>query len=201
MKKALEQLPAFQEKATSVLDRYSETEAEMMNCHADVDYFKKHSHPVMVGATKIAGLQVYHERTHRLLEILLHDNRGISEWKSMDVRQKIISGFNVGEGEYSRNQVIYDIRKLRAHGLVEKLPRRNSYRLTSYGVKVALAFILMRKRMYGPLHYSLFENRVDQSVGSACPAIGGGSKLERLYRRLDTDLEEIQDYLGGKQAA
>lgn len=201
MKKALDHLPAFQEKATSVLDRYSETEAEMMNCHADVDYFKKHASPVMVGRTKISGLQVYHERVHRLLETLLHDNRGISEWKSMDVRQKIISDFSVKEEDYSRNQVIYDIRKLRAHGVVEKLHRRNCYRLTSYGVKLALAFILMRKRFYGPFHYSLFENKIDQSVGSACPAIGGGSKLERLYRRLDRDLEDIQDYLTGKQAA
>ncbi len=193
LKKALEHLPVFEEKATSVLDRYSETEAEMMNCHADVDYFQKHASPVMVGQTKIAGLQVYHERTHRLLETLLHDHRGISEWKSMDVRHKIITDFSVGQEGYSRNQVIYDIRKLRAHGIVEKLPRTNRYRLTSYGVKIALAFTLMRKRFYGPFHYSLFEGQADTSLG--------GTKLERLYRRLDSDLNEIQYYLAGKQAA
>ena len=194
IKKALEHLPAFQKKAEEVLDRYSETEAEMLNCHADVDYFLKHSSPVMVGATKISGLHVYQERLHRMFEVLLHDNRGISEWKSMDVRQKILGNFSVKEDGYNRNQVIYDIRKLRAHGIVEKLNRANRYRLTSYGVKVALAFTLMRKRIYGPLHYSLFENQVDQSVAN-------GSKLERLYRRLDSDLNDIQDYLAGRHAA
>jgi nucleotidyltransferase/DNA polymerase involved in DNA repair len=142
----------------------------------------------MAGQTKIAGLHVEQERINRMLEVLLHDNRSIGQWKSMDVRQKILTSFAVDEQEYSRNQVIYDLRKLRAHGLVKKLHRTNRYRLTAYGVKIALAFTLMRKRIYGPLHYSLFENQPDQSIAT-------GSKLERLYRRLDNDINEIQEYL------
>ena len=194
LKKALQHLPEFKEKAEDILDRYSETEAAMLNCHADVDYFKKHSRMVMIGQTKIAGLHVYQDRINRMLEVLLHDNRSIGQWKSMDVRNKILENFELTETEYSRNQVIYDIRKLRAHGLVEKLWRTNRYRLTSYGVKVALAFTVMRKRIYGPLHYSLFENQPQHSIAT-------GSKLERLYRRLDGDLNEIQQYLSGGQAA
>jgi len=201
LKKALDHLPEFKQKAEEVLDRYSETEAVMMNCHADADYFIKHSRPVMVGQTKISGIHVYQPRINRMLEVLLHDNRSIGQWKSMEVRQKILSSFAVNEKQYSRNQVIYDIRKLRAHGLVEKLHRSNRYRLTAYGVKVSLAFTLMRKRLYGPLHYSLFENQPDHSIAT-------GSKLERMYRRLDCSINEILDYLAacpatdvGRQAA
>lgn len=194
IKKALEHLPEFKEKAEEVLERYSETEAEMMNCHADVDYFIKHSRPVMVGQTKISGLHVYQERINRMLEVLLHDNRSIGQWKSMNVRRKILTDFHVREEDYSRNQVIYDIRKLRAHGIVEKIHKTNTYRLTSYGVKMALAFTLMRKRLYGTLHHSLFEQQPDHSIAT-------GSKLERLYRKLDVDINEIEDYLSGKKVA
>jgi len=194
LKKALDQLPEFEKKAEDVLDRYSETEAVILNCHADADYFIKHAKPVMVGQTKISGLHVYQPRINRMLEVLLHDNRSIGEWKSMDVRQKIIDSFDISEQDYSRNQVIYDIRKLRAHGLVEKINNTNTYRLTGYGVKVALAFTLMRKRIYGPLHYSLFEQQPDAGIET-------GSKLERLYRMLDSDINEIQDYLSGRKAA
>jgi len=194
LKKALDHLPEFKQRAEEVLDRYSETEAVMMNCHADADYFIKHSHPVMVGQTKISGLHVYQDRINRLLEVLLHDNRSIGQWKSMQLRQRVLKDFNISEDHYSRNQVIYDIRKLRAHGLVERIGRSNTYRLSTYGVKVALSFTLMRKRIYGPLHYSLFENQPDASIGS-------GSKLERMYRRLDLELNEIQEYLAGRYAA
>ena len=194
LKKGLDNLPVFEKKAEEVLDRYSETESLMLNCHADIDYFTKHSRPVMQGRTKIPALHVYQERINRLLEVFLHDNRAIGEWKSMAIRNRIIKEYELEEGSYSCNQVIYDIRKLRAHGIVEKLKRRNSYRLTSYGVKVALAFTLMRKRLYGSLHYSLFHNQPDHEMLTE-------SKLEQLYRRLDTDLNNIQNYLFGKKAA
>ncbi len=82
LKKRWGTCPLFRRKLLA-LGPYCETEAEMMKCHADADYFQKHASPVLVGQTKIAGLQVYHERTHRLLETLLHDHRGISEWKTM----------------------------------------------------------------------------------------------------------------------
>jgi len=191
IKKALQHLPQIKEKAEEVLDRYCETEAVMMNCHASVDYFQKHSHPVMVGQTKISGIHPYQERMSRMLEILLHDNRSIGEWKSMAVRQKILLDFHLSEQAYTRNQVIYDLRKLRAHGIVEKIGKYNRYRLTAYGVKIALAFTLMRTKIYGPLHYSLFEGQPDHSIAI-------GSKLECLYRQLDYDINEIQAYLAGK---
>ena len=191
IKKSLQHLPLVKDKAEEVLDRYCETEAVMMNCHCAVDYFQKHSQPVMVGQTKISAIHLYQERMNRMLEILLHDNRSIGEWKSMAVRQKIMVDFHLSGEEYSRNQVIYDIRKLRAHGIVEKIGKYNRYRLTAYGVKVALAFTLMRIKIYGPLHYSLFETQPDHSIS-------GSSKLERLYRQLDEDINEIQAYLAGE---
>lgn len=194
LKKHLDELPAFEQKATGVLDRYVETETAMLNCHADVDYFSHHSRPVMVGHTKIPAIHVYQNRTHRLLETLLHDHRSIGEWKSMALRERIMADFELPAESYSRNQIIYDLRKLRAHGIVEKLPGMNRYRLTDYGVKVALAFTVMRKRIYGPMHYSLFHHQPD-------PALETSSKLERLYRQLDLTVNDIQEYLAGHRAA
>lgn len=88
----------------------------------------------------------------------------------MSLRDRIIKEYELVNESYSRNQIIYDIR----NGIVEKLKRRNSYRLTSYVVKVALAFTRMRKRIYGSLHYSLFHNQPYSEMQT-------GSKLERLY--------------------
>jgi hypothetical protein len=194
MKKALEHLPEFEQKAQGVLDRYCDTQAVIMNSHADIDYFKKHSLPVMLGQTKIPAIHVYQERPNRIMEILLHDHRSLTEWESMKLRRRIITEFEIEETTYTRNQIIYDIRKLRAHGIVEKIEGANRYRLTGYGVKAALAFTLMRKRLYGPMHYSLFHHQTDHTLPTE-------SKLERMYRQLDLKLDEIQEYLQGENAA
>ena len=159
-----------------------------MNCHADVDTFQRHAKPVMAGNTKIPGIHLEQERISRMLQVLLHDHSSIGEWKSMQLRNRIVTEFELPEGSYSRNQIIYDIRKLRAHGIAERIRGRNCYRLTDYGIKVAVAFTLMRKRIYGPLHYSLFHHQPDAALNT-------NSKLEKLYRRLDENINEIQAYL------
>jgi hypothetical protein len=192
--KALENLPKFEKKAQEILDRYSETEALMLNTHADVDCFKKHSKPVMIGKTKISGIHVYQERINRLMEVLLHDNRSIGEWKSSDIRKRIITEYEINKRKYSRNQTTYDIRKLRAHGIVERIKGRNLYRLTAYGIKLALVYTLMRKRIYGPLAYSMFHYQTNNKMPIE-------SKLERLYRNVDSDLDKIKEYISGKNAA
>jgi hypothetical protein len=148
----------------------------------------------MLGQTKIPAIHVYQERPNRIMEILLHDHRSLTEWESMKLRRRIITEFEIEETTYTRNQIIYDIRKLRAHGIVEKIEGANRYRLTGYGVKAALAFTLMRKRLYGPMHYSLFHHQTDHTLPTE-------SKLERMYRQLDLKLDEIQEYLQGEKAA
>lgn len=188
LKKSLRHLPAFAKEAESILDRYSESEALMLNAHADVDHFRKLAAPVMVGATKIPAIHVYQERMSRLMQVLLHDNAAISQFKSMTLRSRILCEFEVDAANYSRNQIIYDIRKLRAHGILQRVRGRNAYQLTDYGVKVALSFTLMRKRIYGPLHYSLFHHQPDASEKTE-------SKLEQMYRKLDAQLNDIQAYL------
>lgn len=194
IKKSLDSLPIVKQKAEKILDRYAQTEALILNAHADVDYFTKHAKPLIIGNTKIPAIHLYQQRINRMMEILLHDNRSIAEWKSMQLRQMILKTFELDDDQYSRNQVIYDLRKLRVHCIVEKLPHKNCYRLTEYGIKIAVAFTVMRKKIYGPLHYSLFHHQVDKTFYTE-------SKIERMYRKLDENLIEIQNYIAGKKAA
>ncbi len=42
--------------------------------------------------------------------------------------------------DYSTNQMTYDLRRLRLHGLIERVPRTNTYVLTPEGARVALFY-------------------------------------------------------------
>ena len=59
-------------------------------------------------------------------------------------------------GAYGLNQLRYDLRKLKGHGLIERDGSRYAYRLTSKGVQVALLFLFFHKRLCGPLANSRF---------------------------------------------
>ncbi len=53
--------------------------------------------------------------------------------------------------EYSPNQMSYDLRRLRLHGLIERLPRSNTYLLTGEGIRVAVFYSKLQNRLLCPL--------------------------------------------------
>jgi hypothetical protein len=89
---------------------------------------------------------------------------------------------------YGLNQLHYDRRKLKGHGLLERDGSRYAYRLTSKGVKVALLFLFFHKRLCGPLANSRFHRRPD-------PQNRPDSSLEAAYHRADKAIQNIVDLL------
>ena len=82
------------------------------------------------------------------------------------------------------NQFRYDLRKMKAHGLIERDGNRYAYRLTGKGTKVALTFVLFHQRLCGPLANSLFHH---QPNSGARP----NSKLETAYYKADASISNI----------
>jgi hypothetical protein len=89
---------------------------------------------------------------------------------------------------YTLNQLRYDLRKLKAHGLLARIGRSYRYRLSDKGVKAALMFILFHKRVCGPLARSLFDHRPDA-------ALKPNSKVETAYYRADHAIQKVLDLL------
>jgi len=77
---------------------------------------------------------------------------------------------------------------LKAHGLLERIGRSYSYRLSDQGIKAALMFILFHKRVCGPLANSLFHHRPDE-------AFKPGSPIETAYYKADRAIQQVLDLL------
>ena len=45
----------------------------------------------------------------------------------------------------------YDLRRLRLHGLIQRIPRTNTYVLTPDGIRVAVFYTKLHDRLLGPL--------------------------------------------------
>jgi hypothetical protein len=53
--------------------------------------------------------------------------------------------------DYSAGQMSYDLRRLRLHGLIQRLPRTNTYVITPEGLRVALFSSKVHERLLRPL--------------------------------------------------
>jgi hypothetical protein len=104
------------------------------------------------------------------------------------LRRTVLTTFHLSEKTYRLNQLRYDLRKLKGHGLLQRERSRYAYRLSIKGVQVALLFLFFHKRRCGPLAYSRFHHPPN-------PAHRPASKLEAAYHRADHAIQQIVDLL------
>src|SRR5882762_8703529 len=119
--KGLENLECLRQKLIAVTDRFAGFEAESLNVHVDFPLFQKMALPVMAGKTKIAGIKIHDTRMMRLMEVLLHGGTQLNGWRSADIHQAILATFGLSAATYTLTQLRYDLRKLKAHRLLERI--------------------------------------------------------------------------------
>jgi hypothetical protein len=137
-------------------------------------FFQRIALPVTAGKTKIAGIKIHDTRMIRLMEVLLHGGTQLNGWRSADIHQAILTTFGLSAAGYSITQLRYDLRKMKAHGLLERIGRSYLYRLTDKGTKAALMFVLF--------------HRPDESLKP-------GSKIEAAYHKADHAIQHVLDLL------
>ena len=134
----------------AVTDRFARFEAESLNVHVDFPLFQRMALPVSVGNTKVAGIKIHDTRMMRLMEVLLHGGTQLNGWRTAAIHQAILTAFGLSALMLHLTQLRYDLRKLKAHGLLDRIGRSYRYRLTDKGTKAALMFTLFHNASAAP---------------------------------------------------
>lgn len=182
VRKSLVNLPSVRQRSIEILDRFATLQANALNAHFDFPLFQRLALPITQRNTRIAGIKIHDTRMLRLMETIMHAGTCLGGWSSALLHKNIVAAYELPA--YTINQLRYDLRKMKAHGLVERDGKHYCYRLTEKGVKVTTMFVLFHKRVCGPLANSLFQHRPDKLhiVDSA---------LEKAYHRADASIEKI----------
>lgn len=186
IKKSLEHLDQVRETSQEILDRFAEIQSRSLNAHFDFPLLQRLALPITCGNTRIAGIRIQDTRMIRLMETMMHAGICLNGWSSALIHKSIVEAFELPH--YTINQLRYDLRKMKAHGLVKRNGRQYSYILTEKGVNVATMFTLFHKRLFGPLANSLFHHRPSNLFIA-------NSKLERAYHQADDYIEKITELL------
>jgi hypothetical protein len=93
---------------------------------------------------RFAGFQAQWLNVHVDFPLLQRIALPIGGWTANQIHQAVLTTFHLSDKGYGLNQLRYDLRKLRGHGLIERDGSRYAYRLTPKGVQVALVGSLSR---------------------------------------------------------
>jgi hypothetical protein len=186
IKKSVDNLDAVRRCSIQILDRFATIQARSLNAHFDFPLLQKLSLPVTCKNTCIAGIKIHNTRMIRLMEVVMHAGMSLNGWSSRTIHDLVVEAYQLPH--YSLNQLRYDLRKMKAHDLIQRNGKQYSYILTEKGVKVATMFVLFHKRLCGPLANSLFNHRPNKFF------IANGN-LEKAYHKADDYIEKITELL------
>ncbi len=184
LKEGLEHLAAARTRFLAITDRFATFQAQALNVHVEFPLLQRLALPITVGTATFPGIKIHDTRMIRLMEVLLHGGTTIGGWTAKQIHDAVLTAFQLSATRYELNQLRYDLRKMKAHGLIERDGKRYAYRLTGKGTKVALTFVLFHQRLCGPLANSLFHH---QPNSDARP----NSKLEAASHKADAPIRNI----------
>jgi hypothetical protein len=121
---------------------------------------------------------------------------GGSTFTTAEIYPHTLAALGLSADQYGLASLRYDLGKLRAKALVEKLPKSRRYRLCPQGYSICLVFLKLFERIYSPLTAGLLQPyRADSKLHEH-----KRTQLDRLYQKVVDDLDNLLRVVGLKAA-
>jgi hypothetical protein len=198
-KKAIENLPQVRGKMSSVIDAYHNIQQDILETFVDRGQLRKLSQPtILPNGKRIPGLKLDHPRQLALMHALLRFSHiaAQSTFTTPEIYADMLTALETTPQQYSLASLRYDLSKIRAKGLVEKVPHSRRYRLLPEGYSICLVFLKLFERIYAPLTSGLLA----PFAGDAKLQQQKRSQLDKLYQRVVDDLDKLLQAIGLKVA-
>jgi hypothetical protein len=194
----LENLPLLRDKLAATNERCLTLQAEVLASTVDDGQLAALAQPSLVGQRRIPGLKLHDDRVIRVLETLLHPAAFVGVWTTRELHTRILARHQLEAAAYRLSQLRYDLSKLRAKGLVERLGNTRRYRLTPLGLKLGVLLVKLRTRLLGPLATLIGNPTVARTAASSSSS---NNAVDKALRDVDPALDNLSHALGLQLAA
>ncbi len=141
--KAIDHLPALQQKLSSIVDNYLNIQQDILETFVDRGQLRQLSQPTLLpNGKRIPGLKLDHPRQLALMHALLRFSHIAAEstFTTAELHPQTAEALDCSTTDYRLSALRYDLSKLRAKGLVDKIPHSRRYRLLPNGYRICLVF-------------------------------------------------------------
>jgi hypothetical protein len=179
--RALHNLPALREIGFAANRRLLRVEYLSHDCLIGDDHLDALTQPMVVGTQRAAALRFGDRRVLALMQTLCLFALSPTGFRHRDLRSPIAQLLGHASDHYTAGQMTYDLRRLRLHGLIERVPQTHRYRLTEPGARLAMLYVRIYARGFRP--------------AASLPTCGthpGPQVIERLDAALTKFLQEVR---------
>ena len=148
--KRLHNLPKLREIGFAANRRLLEVERLSHDCMLAEDTLQAIDSPVTAGRQRASGLRFADARVHALWHAIILFRQLADGFRSADLRHHVAALSGRDPNAISQGAMTYQLRRLRLHGLIERLPNSFRYRVTNFGFRAALFFTRLYNRLLRP---------------------------------------------------
>jgi hypothetical protein len=199
VKKAVANLSNLRTSLSAIVDNYLNVQQDIVESFIDRGQLRKLAQPTITTSGKrIPGLKLDNPRQLAIMHALVRFTHiaAANGFTTAELHPMVVDALGSGGDRYTLASLRYDLSKLRAKGLLEKLPHSRRYRLLPSGYSICLVFLKLFERIYAPLTAGLLSPlKMDSKLASQ-----RRSQLDRLYQRVVDDLDELIRAVGLRAA-
>jgi len=177
----LKNLPALRQIGFAANRRVLQVEQLTHDCHIGAEAFDQLQKSAEVDGQHASALPFGQERVQALLTVLVLFCLQPQGFRNRQLRPLLAQLLGLPESKISPGRMSYDLRRLRLHGLIARIPQTQRYRLTPFGLKTALFYSrayqrLLRRglsELHDPrllessalaTHWAKFQNKLDAYI-------------------------------------
>ena len=198
--KDVENLPRLRERMSAIIDQYHNVQQDVMETFIDRGQLLKLAAPtVLPNGRRVPGLKLDHPRQLAVMHSLVRfaNVAAGGHFTTIDLYGPALHALGRTAAEYSLASFRYDLSKLRAKGLVERISHSRRYRLVGRGYSICVAFLKLFEKIYAPLTAGLLA----PFRGDRLLAEEKRCELDRLYQQVCDDLDSLLRAIGLTVAA
>ena len=148
--RALRNLPALREIGFAANRRLLHVESLSHDCLIGEDHLHAVTSPVLVDDQRAAGLRFGDRRVHALMHALCLFALAPTGFRHRELRDHVAQLQGRDPATYRVGAMTYDLRRLRLHGLIARVPHSHRYRITETGAQVAMFYARLYTRALRP---------------------------------------------------
>ena len=198
--KAVQNLVPLREKLQGITERYQNVQQDILETFLDRGEFRKLGEPTLrPNGKRIPGLKLDHPRQLAVMSSLVRFSHVAAgdTFTTAELQAAAAGALGISIEKLPLGGLRYELWKLRAKGLIEKLPHSRRYRLLPNGYRICLLFLKLFDKIYAPLTAGLLH----PYPGDRTITDDRLHQLDRLYRSVAAALDELVAAVGLRLAA
>jgi hypothetical protein len=198
-RKSVEELPALRRTLQGITENYLNLQQDILETFVDRGQFQQLRQPTFLpSGRRIPGLKPDHPRQLALMQALVRFSHLASGglFTTRELHPHAAQAFGCSIDQFKLSSVRYELWKLRAKELVEKIPHSRRYRLRPEGYRLCVVYLKLLEKLYAPL-----------TAGLLAPFPGDtqlppekATQLDRLYLAVAQALDNLIESVGLKAA-